>query len=590
MALIADETIFAVKQAADVVEVVQGYIPLKRAGASYKALCPFHEEKSPSFTVNPERQTFKCFGCGKGGDAIGFVMDYEKLDYPDAIKVLADKIGIPVKYKEGSHDGLSREDLYKVNAWAQGIYRKLLLDAPEGQIARDFLERRGILPETSELYGLGYSMDSWDHLLQRARKAKYDEKLLGMAGLIIERDSGGHYDRFRGRLMFPIYDFRGKVIAFGARTLKDEVPKFLNTPETAIFTKGKTFYGLHLGKEAIDETRAAYIVEGYMDVIVPFQAGIKQMIAPMGTALTQEHVKLLRRYADKIILMFDADAAGERASDKSLTMLLAENVDIFVAKLPAGMDPDDVVLKQGADALKACLEKPREIFDFMLDVLVAKHGFETAAAKARVVQDMVERMATIPDPVKQELFIQQLAKRLNMPEAPIRGKLFKLINPKSEQPQERPKASDPMEQRAKLILACAFSSGAFAKRVREEIPVDSYPTTGLLQSIADKAYQLFDQHGEIDGQAILTSATTTRGKAAVAEIVDMQMSVEEADKRGAEVLEMTILRHGRTDSEERSRSIKTLESDEAVNEKYRASLEAKRKNPKDHGRFLGFEK
>lgn len=583
MALIADETILAVKQAADVVEVVQGYIPLKRAGASYKALCPFHEEKSPSFTVNPERQTFKCFGCGKGGDAIGFVMDYEKLDYPDAIKVLADKIGIPIKYKEGSHDGLSREDLYKVNAWAQGIYRKLLLDAPEGQVARDFLERRGILPETSELYGLGYSMDSWDYLLQRGHRAGYSDKLLTMAGLLVQKDSGGFYDRFRGRLMFPIYDFRGKAIAFGARTLKDEAPKFLNTPETAIFTKGKTFYGLHLGRETIDEAKAAYIVEGYMDVIVPFQAGIKQMIAPMGTALTQEHVKLLRRYADKIILMFDADAAGERASDKSLTILLSENVDIFVAQLPAGMDPDDVILKQGADALKACLEKPREIFDFMIDMLIAKHGFETAAAKARVVEDMIERMALLPDPFKQELFIKQLANRLDMPEAPIRGKLFRKLDPKAEERPVPQKADDPKEQRAKLVLACAFSSPDFAKRVRAEYPVDDYPTP-MLRAIAAKTYELFDRDGEIRGKEVMDAATRVESKQAIAELVDMELPKEEADVQGAHALAAVLSENARVENDALTKSLQTSESD-SVEEGLRQSMENKRKNPKDHGRM-----
>ena len=588
MALIADETVLEVKNSTDVVEVVQGYIPLKRAGSSYKALCPFHEEKSPSFTVNPERQTFKCFGCGKGGDAIAFVMEYEKLDYPDAIKVLADKLGVPIKYKEGSHDGLNREDLYKANEWAKGVFRNLLLKAPEADEARQFIARRGVNDETSELFGLGYSMDSWDHLIQRGRRAGFGEKLLAAAGLIIEKaENTGFYDRFRGRLMFPIADHRGKVIAFGARTLTDQMPKFLNGPETAIFSKGRSFYGLHLAKDAIDEVRTAYIVEGYMDVIIPFQAGFKQMVAPMGTALTKEHVKVLRRYADKIILMFDSDAAGQKASEKSLDLLLSENVDIFVAKLPAGMDPDDVVIKQGPEALKACLENPREIFDFMLDYMIEKHGFETPAAKARIVDDMIERIATVPDPVRQELLIQPLAARLNMPEAPIRGRLFRKLGVEGAgSGEKKPEAGDPEEQRSKEILACAFSSSAFAKRVREECSVEGYPTP-LLKAIAEKAYELFDQHGQIDGQAILSLATTTQGKAAIAEIVDMQMTAEEADKRGAEVLGMAISKRGRSDAEELSRSIKKLESGDDINEKFRKSMEEKKRTGNDHGRFPG---
>ncbi len=264
MALIADETVLEVKRSVDIQEIVAGYIPLKRAGASYKGLCPFHEEKTPSFIVTPQRQTFKCFGCGKGGDAISFVMAKENVDYPEAIRILAAKVGIAVKYKEGGKEGIGRDDVYRALEWAQEYFRSLLLKAPEAEVARVFFAGRGVNDETSDLFKLGYSMDSWDALLQRGRKAGFDDKILAAAGLVIEREGrGGYYDRFRARPIFPIHDPQGRTIGFGARTLKkDDHPKFLNSPETAVFSKGRGFYGLHLSKEEIEKTRTVYIVEG----------------------------------------------------------------------------------------------------------------------------------------------------------------------------------------------------------------------------------------------------------------------------------------------------------------------------------------
>ena len=235
MALIADETILEVKRALDIAEVISAYFPLKRAGSSLKGLCPFHDEKTPSFTVRATTQTYHCFGCGKGGDLIGFVMDFEKVDYPEAIRILADRAGVTIRYKEGgAEDGPGRREIAQANEWAAGVFRSILKTAPEAQIARDFLQRRGVTEETAELFGLGHSLDSWDYLLQRAKAAGISPRTLASSGLVVERTEGrqGHYDRFRGRVVFPIGDLWGKPIAFGARTLKDEHPKFINSPET----------------------------------------------------------------------------------------------------------------------------------------------------------------------------------------------------------------------------------------------------------------------------------------------------------------------------------------------------------------------
>ncbi|HVE39763.1 MAG TPA: DNA primase [Planctomycetota bacterium] len=537
MALIADETVLEVKRSVDIQEIVAGYIPLKRAGASYKGLCPFHEEKTPSFIVTPQRQTFKCFGCGKGGDAISFVMAKENVDYPEAIRILAAKVGITVKYKEGGKDGIGRDDLYRALEWAQGYFRGLLLKAPEAEVARVFFASRGVNDETSELFKLGYSMDSWDALLQRGRKAGFDDKVLAAAGLVIEREGrGGYYDRFRARPTFPIHDPQGRTIGFGARTLKkDDHPKFINSPETTVFSKGRGFYGLHLSKEEIEKTRTVYIVEGYLDVVVPFQAGVKGLVATLGTALTKDHLKILRRYADKVVLVFDSDAAGQKASERGLDLLLSENVDIFIAELPPGMDPDDVVVKEGPDRLRACLEKPREIFGFLMDTLARKHGTETPAAKARIVEDMLERLNQIPDPVKQEILVQQLAEKFGIEERSLRGKLARKREGDVE-PAATPvpvataamKTPPVLEKAGRELLACAIADKALGARVRQEFPVERYPSE-VLRRIATVAYGMIQQNGEInpgDLVALLQDATAME---VAADIVNIEMDAAKAE-------------------------------------------------------------
>jgi DNA primase len=539
LALIADETVLEVKRSVDITEIVRGYIPLKRAGTNYKALCPFHDEKTPSFVVTPQRQTFKCFGCGKGGDAISFVMAHENVDYPEAIRILAERSGIPVKYKEGGKEGVGRDDLYRVLEWAQEAFRGLLLKAPEAETARQFLARRGVNDETSDLFKLGFSMDSWDYLLQRGRKAGFSDKLLASAGLAIERQGReGHYDRFRGRVVFPIHDPRGRAIGFGARTLKDEQPKFLNSPETTVFSKGRGFYGLHLSKEEIEKTRTVYIVEGYLDVVVPFQAGVKGLVATLGTALTREHLKILRRYADKVVLVFDGDAAGQKASERGLDLLLSENVDIFVASLPEGLDPDDVVIKYGADRLRECLQNPREIFGFLMDALTARHGTGTPAATARIVDEMLERLNLIPDPVKQEILVRQLAERTGIEERTLRGKLARKreAEPAADEPS-RPAPASPeapvpptLDRAARELLACALAEKAVAARIRTEVPAERYPSA-ILRKIAQTAYDLFDKAGEINRGDLVALLQDAAAMEVAAGIVDLDVDPTKADEQ-----------------------------------------------------------
>lgn len=496
MALISDETINAVKNAMDVVAVVQAAVPLKKAGINLKGCCPFHEEKTPSFNVHPERQFYHCFGCGKGGDAIDFIQQFERVDYPEAIRILAEKLNIPVQYTDGSAPDFSRSELHKVNSWAAGVFKGLLRKAPEAEVARKFLADRGISEESAELFGLGFSMDSWDHLLKSARRADHHQKLLIGAGLAIQKEGKSTcYDRFRGRLTFPIVNPQGNVIGFGGRTLQDEKPKFINTPETAIFSKGRGFYGLNLARDTWTDTRTAYIVEGYTDVIIPYQAGIRGLVATLGTALTKDHLKVLSRYVDKVVLVFDSDAAGQKASERGLDLLLSESMDIFVAELPAGSDPDDVVTKQGAAALRGCLEKPREIFSFLMESLTRRHGTETPAAKARIVGEMLERVKQVRDPVKEAILVQQLSSRFDLEESTLRSNL-----PAPSKPEPAP--PEPLVEAAKGILACAIADPDAAAWVALEVALIRYPTD-TLRRLAKIAYSLRGETGAVDGKTFL---------------------------------------------------------------------------------------
>lgn len=588
MALISDETILEVKRGVDIVEVVQSSFPLRRSGANYKALCPFHEEKTPSFFVNPEKQIFICFGCGKKGDVIRFIMEHDRADYPEAIKLLADRAGIRVKYREGGEEGgVDRRELFRVNEWAEGVFRGLLLKAPEAATARAFLARRGVSDESSELFGLGYSMDAWGHLLGRARSAGIGEKLLEAAGLAISKEGrSGRYDRFRNRVMFPIGDARGKTIAFGARTLQQDQVKFLNSPETAIFAKGRGFYGLRHAREEWERTRTAYIVEGYLDVVIPHQAGVRGLVATLGTALTKDHLKVLRRYVDKVVLVFDADAAGKRAAERGLDLLLEENVDIFVAELPEGMDPDDVVLKEGPDRLQERLAKPREIFDFLMERLAARHGTETPAAKARIIGEMMERIVRIPDAVKQELLVQQLAAKFGIEERTLRAKLERPKAPETRGPAAAPRRADPAAVgAARELLACAAADAECAGRLRAEVPPEAYPSEAL-RTVAARAYELFDARGEVNGRDLVALMREPGPMEEAAEVMAVEIDPGSAAARFPAALEVLGRIRYREESRDRRSRLKNASPGEQ-DDLLRQALDARRKRPRDHGLLPG---
>jgi DNA primase len=429
MSLIPEETIQQVAQANDIVEVIGGYFPLKRAGPAYKALCPFHQERSPSFTVNPARQIFKCFGCGVGGSVFRFVMEYEHIDFGAAVRKLAERAGIRIEHQELSGEDRARlnlrQRLLALHAEAAQFFHTQLLRSPAAQPARDYLKSRGIHAAVAKSWNLGYAPDGWDHFLRFATASGYTHQQIIASGLVSLRDPENEnsecYDRFRARVMFPICNDTGEVIAFSGRILEADAKaaKYVNSPETILFTKGAVLFGLHRSKRALIAKSSAIVCEGQLDLITAFEAGVQNVIAPQGTAFTPKQARILKRYVDEVILCFDSDAAGEKAAERSLPSLLSEKLSVRIASLPKGEDPDSLIRTQGAEAFLARMDGAREFFDAQIDRLSAEAGFDSARGRSEAARRIVESVGWITDPVLREFHVQKIATRLEMAPAEL---------------------------------------------------------------------------------------------------------------------------------------------------------------------------
>ena len=417
--MIPQRIIEEVQAANDVVEVVSSYIPLKRAGRSFKACCPFHNEKTPSFFVNPEKQIWHCFGCGAGGGSVNFVMQYERVPFPEAVRILARKAGIAVpETRRGAEDADGgKEALYRLNDFAASWFAQQLWKTATGGRVLGYLRARGVTDPLITEFSLGYAPDAWESLRRAARaRGHSDESLLGL-GLLMRREEGGKpYDRFRNRLMIPIRDAGGRVIAFSGRVLGDGTPKYMNSPESALFSKSRSLYGIHLAKRAIVEEGRAVVVEGYFDLLALFAAGIRNVVASQGTAFTADHARILRRFAPEVVMSFDADAAGQGAALRSLDALLVEGLRVRVLVLPAGHDPDTFVREKGGEAFRTRIAGAADYFDFLLEDLCRRHDARREVGKARVAAEFLDALARVDDGILRETYRQKLAERLDVPQ------------------------------------------------------------------------------------------------------------------------------------------------------------------------------
>ncbi|MBI4581099.1 MAG: DNA primase [Planctomycetes bacterium] len=421
-----------IRDATDIVDLVGNYMTLRRAGASFKGLCPFHEEKTPSFNVHPARQTFKCYGCGAGGDVFSFVQLKENLSFVEALRMLAERAGIPLETQTAAdRSGPGKQDLARVNQWAQQVFRQQYAGS-EGQAARDYVARRGIAPEMADGFGIGFALDSYDALLNRAQASRIGASLMEAAGLVKRGGRSGCYDTFRNRLMFPIVDATGRIIGFGGRTLGDDPAKYLNSPTTVLFDKGTNVFGLNLARQAMATAGRAIVVEGYTDCIMAHQFGFGETVATLGTAMTEAHASLLRRYTDRLVLLFDSDEAGQRASDRAIGVTLTSGLDVTLARVPAGKDPCDYLLLAGRDGLESVLKQGLGALEFKWNLVAREYqASSTGPGRRRAIDAYLQQLAAwlgrgVIDPIQKGLLVNQLSKVLGVPAEDLRRQLDQL--------------------------------------------------------------------------------------------------------------------------------------------------------------------
>ena len=437
---IPSETIEQTAAANDIVEVIGSYFPLKRAGANFKALCPFHQEKTPSFIVSPGRQTFHCFGCGAGGSVFRFVMEYEHVDFPAAVHKLATRVGITIVEKHGATDENrqyeTRRKLLKLHAEAAEWFHQNLTKTDIGEPARKYLKRRGITSEIAKRWQLGYAPDEWDAFGSWARGHGYEGGELVTSGLIKPKDDGSSnlnlraaYDRFRGRIIFPICNDVGEVIAFSGRLLKEEegAAKYLNSPETPLFRKGNVLFGLHKSKRALIEANCAIVCEGQLDLISLFEAGITNVVAPQGTAFTENQARILKRFAEEVVLCFDSDAAGAKAAERSLDALLENGFIIRVVELPPGEDPDSLVRRDGKEQFEQRVTNARDFFDYWIDREIATIDLTSMGSKIQAARSLAATVSRVHDPVLRGEVVSKAAARLGVVPADFESMLAKHV-------------------------------------------------------------------------------------------------------------------------------------------------------------------
>jgi DNA primase len=429
---ISEGTLEQIRAASDIVDVIGSYVPLKKAGANFTALCPFHKEKSPSFNVNPSRQIFHCFGCHKGGDVFTFVKEYESISFVEAVKRLADRAKIPLEMDQGGAGGEVRhlkDTLLQLHEQITQRWQTALANDAGGQIARDYLAKRGVSAEAVKLFRLGYAPEAWDDTVNWTKSKGFEIADVEKAGLVIRKEeTDRYYDRFRGRLMFPICDEQGRVIGFSGRVLSgdEKTAKYVNSPETPIFTKSKVFFGLDKSKRAILDAGQAIVCEGQLDLIACFMAGVQNIVAPQGTAFTTDHGRILKRYANEVVLCFDSDNAGQNAAVRSLDALLGSGLAVRVAVMPAPHDPDSYIKERGGEAFGVLVKGAKGFFDYYLERLCGQNDIGTDRGQQVVLRLMAEALHKTGNAVTVDTFAQKTALRLGVMPEPVRTEFKKL--------------------------------------------------------------------------------------------------------------------------------------------------------------------
>ena len=418
---IPEDVVAHIRSAANIVDVISEYVALRKTGKNFIGLCPFHADKKPSFTVSEEKQIFHCFGCGQGGNVFSFLIHYNNLSFPEAVGFLARKYGIEIPTRKMSatqkKELEEKERLFKINKEAADYFMGILSQPASGKRAREYLNKRQMTPEVTHRFMLGYAPQSWTALTQYFSRRGVPPNDLQKAGLVIAKN-GRYYDRFRDRIIFPIVDVHNVVLGFGGRCLDDSLPKYLNSPDTPVYHKSRTVYGLHIAKEACRQSGSVFIVEGYFDLLALHCHGIQNVVATLGTALTRNHVRIMKGYAPQMILVFDSDEAGIKAAERSLPLFLEEKVDARILILPEGKDPDSYVLQVGSDGFLKATEKALGVMPFLIACAIKEYGL-SLEGKVRIIEALKGPLGSLLDSVSRAVYIRDLAERLDIDESAI---------------------------------------------------------------------------------------------------------------------------------------------------------------------------
>ncbi len=487
-----------IKQRIDIVDLIQGYVPLTPGGANWKAQCPFHNEKSPSFMVSREKGIWHCFGCGKGGDIFSFIQEIEGMDFPEALHFLAQRAGVELRHVDPEQRS-RRQRALEINALAAKMYHRVLLDHEKAEAARAYLAKRGITPETIETFQLGYAPETWEGVQHFLQGKKFTDEEIFHAGLTVKRDRGvGYYDRFRNRIMFPVHDHLGRVVGFSARALDGNQPgragsgsagepKYLNTPQTLIYNKSAVVYGLYQAKNAIKQAKLAILVEGNMDALASHQAGVTNVVAVSGTALTNDQLRLLKRYTEHIALSFDTDMAGESASMRGIERAWQEEMNIKVVTLPFGKDPDEVVQKN-PEAWRKAVADAQPFMEYAFERVQKTLNLFSVEHKKLAAKRLLGLMAKLRDPIEQTHYLQKLSRLISVPEEILRGRLPKSaptsVPSRNKDATQAAPPSEPAKNRvqrvAEQLLALASQSNEYMDYLVDHLEPEYLAPTNLL--------------------------------------------------------------------------------------------------------------
>ncbi len=475
--MINKETVDRIIETADIADVVQDFVNLKKRGTNYLGLCPFHNEKTPSFTVSPSKGIFKCFGCGKGGNAINFIMEHEHLSYPEALRYLANKYNIEIEEKELSAEEIEeknvRDSLQIVTNFAAKHFQENLKNSQEGRsVGLSYLKERNIREEMIDKFQLGYSRDQWESFTQAALKKGFKQEYLEKTGLTIVKEDK-RYDRFRGRIMFPIHSLSGNVIGFGGRTMKkdEKTAKYINSPESEIYHKSNILYGIYHAKKAITKNEKCYMVEGYTDVIALHQKGIENVVASSGTSLTENQIRLVKRFTPNITIIFDGDPAGIKASLRGIDLILEQGMNVKVLPLPDGEDPDSFSKKQGASDLVKYIEENEQDFIHFKTRLLSDEAQNDPVKRANLINDVVRSVAMIPDGIMRTVYIKNCSSILDIDEKVLYEETNKIRNKRARQKYRREQASREREEKnnQNLTSVPAFIEEVYSETQEKEI-------------------------------------------------------------------------------------------------------------------------